>query len=247
MPDSTTQSGPVGQGEYVVQRGECIHSIAFDHGHFWETLWNHADNEKVKTARSAPNLLLEGDRLTVPPIQTSHESCATDARHTFRRKGVPGKLILQIMKWEDEDAEAPLPTQSGDLTDEGPEDLPPKQVPDANVPWKCEIDGVLSNGTTDSEGRLELQISPGARNGVLTLESGTPRERRIDLRLGGLDPIDSDNGVRQRLRNLSFCGPSEREESLRQAIEAFQRTHDLNVTGEADDEFVSKLKDVHGS
>ena len=252
-------SEPVGSGDYVVRAGECIHSIAFDSGHFWETLWNHPDNAAVKSARKNPSLLLEGDRLTVPPIREKQEDCATEARHTFRRKGVPGKLVLILTRPAEDDrrTEGTDPDAQPDGESSDPEAPDPKpQEPWAGAAWQCTIDGVLSSGTTGSDGKIKLTISPSARSGRLIVDMDKPTQRVITWNLGNLDPPDSPSGVMQRLRNLSFQpgtgGPPAAEDApgqaqLRNAIESFQAAHGLERTGLIDQPTIDKLKEVHGS
>ena len=80
----------------TVSAGDSIPSIAHDSGHFWETLWNHPDNAELKALRKNPNILAPGDEVTVPPIRIKDFSGGTDARHSFKRKGVPAKLKMQL-------------------------------------------------------------------------------------------------------------------------------------------------------
>src|SRR5580698_7288211 len=42
---------PVGQGNYVVQPGDCMDSIAFGTGFLWTTLWDLPDNADLKSQR----------------------------------------------------------------------------------------------------------------------------------------------------------------------------------------------------
>lgn len=256
---SQASAEPVGSGEYVVRAGECIHSIAFEAGFFWETLWNHADNSEVKSARKNPSLLMEGDRLTVPPLTRGEESCATEAKHKFRRKGVPGKLVLILTRPAAEDQKTegtdPDAEPTGESEDaESPEPKP--QEPWEGAAWECTIDGTLSNGTTGADGKIELIISPAAREGKLVVDADKPTQRVITLNLGGLDPADSASGVMQRLRNLAFepgvgAVPAPEDAAgqaqLRSAVEAFQAAQSLDTTGQIDQATIDKLKEIHGS
>ncbi|MBI1189259.1 MAG: hypothetical protein GC200_01070 [Tepidisphaera sp.] len=258
--DDATDAQPVGSGSYEVGPGDCIHSIAFDHGLFWQTLWNHPDNADVKAARKSPSLLMVGDRLTVPPITIKKENRPNEARHKFKRKGVPAKLVLILMRPAADDDridEGTQPERSVDGNSQDPDPVEAKpQEPWANAPWTCTIDGALFSGTTGSDGKIELSISPGARQGRLVIDTDKPTQRVIMLNLGGLEPPDSVKGAMQRLTNLGFepggteppgDTDSQGQATLRHAIESFQNANDLAPSGELDQQTVDTLKEVHGS
>ena len=84
--------------EYEVQNGDCISSIAFNHGFFWETLWNDGSNSELKSKRKDPNILREGDVVHIPDLTLKEESGATEKCHSFKLKGVPAKLKLKLMR-----------------------------------------------------------------------------------------------------------------------------------------------------
>jgi hypothetical protein len=216
----TAESEPVGRGDYIVQPGDCMESIAAAHGLFWQTLWDHPDNADLKRARGDPNVLLAGDRVTIPEKRPKEYSGATEQRHKFRRKGVPGRLQLTLMK--------------GDR-------------PRANEAYTLEIGGKLLSGTTDGGGKLDVHIPPGAQVGRLTI--GESRDQYV-LNLGHIDPVDSVAGVQGRLKNLGlYSGPVDGKMSAATgaAITAFQARNDLSVTGEMDQATRDKLKQAHGS
>lgn len=253
----TSADGPKGSGDYVVREGDCVASIACDHGHLWETLWNDPANAALKNARKDPNVLLAGDRLTVMPLRIKREARATDQRHRFRRKGGPAKFRLRLM----EEKEPPPPTQPTEpdpiyqgkdvITEDPLVEVPETQdrgVPGA--PYVLNIDGRLHTGETDHEGFLEISIPPDAKSGTVTFHPGTLEERVIDLQLGWLAPISDPIGVKQRLANLSFdCGDRDNETTpgLEAALRAFQEKYGLDVTGEADAPTRQRLRDLHGS
>jgi hypothetical protein len=139
--------GPVGSGEYIVSQGECVDSIAYEHGHYWKTIWDLPENAQLKQVRRDPNVLLEGDRLMIPPLRQKAENCATDAVHSFVLKGVPAMLRVRMLR-ED-------------------------QKPRANKPYTLVIDGALSTGNTDGDGWVKHPIPPNSRHGEIRIGPDT--------------------------------------------------------------------------
>lgn len=202
----------------VVQAGDSIPSIAHDSGHFWETLWNHGDNAELKSKRKNPNILAPGDEVTVPPIRVKEFSGATDTRHSFKRKGIPAKLKMQLF-----------------LLGE----------PRRNEDYTLILDDKIIRGKTDADGNIEQYIQPNSRGGVLRLNGG---KEEYPVRVGHLNPIDNVSGVKQRLNNLGFyCGDESDEETDQyvQAIVQFQGEQNLKQTGELDAATRAKIESLH--
>jgi len=202
----------------VVQPGDSIPSIAHDSGHFWETLWNHGDNAELKAKRKNPNILAPGDEVTVPPIRVKDFDGATDTRHSFKRKGIPAKLKMQLF-----------------LLGE----------PRRNEPYTLILDDEIIRGTTDGDGNLEHYIKPNAKGGVLKLNGG---KEEYPVRVGHLNPIDIISGVKQRLNNLGYyCGDESDDltDQFKEALVQFQGEQKLKQTGEIDDATRSKLESLH--
>jgi N-acetylmuramoyl-L-alanine amidase len=85
--------------------------------------------------------------------------------------------------------------------------------------------------------------------GELIVEPGEAKELRVPLALGGLDPVTTVSGVKQRLYNLGWdCGDTSQEvhENFAAMLSAFQEAQGLEVTGEVDDATRDRLKKVHG-
>ena len=239
--------------DYVVRQGDCVSSIAHKKGHFWQTIWDHPNNARLKSERKDPNILMEGDVVHIPDLRPKEVSGATDRRHKFVFKGVPAKLRLQLLQQETgEPVEAGTQASNDFSVVEDPTQQPAAQRQDrprANVPFILDVDGRLTRGKTDGEGRLEVALPPDAREGILIVEPGTPRETVVRLALGTMDPITEIAGLRKRLNNLGFhCGEAnEMTPDLEAALRAFQEKYGLQVTGQPDQATRDKLRQVHGS
>ena len=183
---------------HVASQGECVASIAFNHGFAPDTIWTHPENEDLRSLRILPSSLLPGDEVFVPELEPKDVDGATEAKHRFRRKGVPAMLRLQFF----DDAE-----------------------PRAGVPYVITIDGVETKGNTDADGRIEVKMSPGARDGKLKLGPADHYEE-IDLQLGHMDPVEEVSGVQARLRNLGRqC--ADRRRQCDQQVTARASRHDV--------------------
>ncbi|MCX6625596.1 MAG: peptidoglycan-binding domain-containing protein [Acidobacteria bacterium] len=199
-------------------QGDSIPSLAMDNGFFWETIWNHPENAQLKAKRKTPNQLMPGDEVFIPELRIKHVSKGADARHKFKRKGVPAKLKIQLKRLGE---------------------------PRANEPYVLEIDGTTIKGSTDGNGILEQFIPPNAKGGRILLNGG---KEVIPVRIGHLNPVDEISGIQQRLNNLGFnCGSEDGEldNQTRSAIRAFQEANGLPVTGEPDGATKAKLSGLH--
>lgn len=213
----------VGQGAHIVSAGECLSSIAYEHGHHWKTILTAVENAELRSVRTNHHVLLPGDRLTIPPIRPKEENAGTDERHTYVLRGVPEIFRLRLLDEADE--------------------------PRANLHYTLVIDGRISEGTTDAEGELKHSIPPNARRATIVIDSGEEQEE-IELRLGDLNPKDTITGVQARLRNLGFdCGNVDGVlgPKTRKALHRFQRRSRLEPTGEPDDATINALEGLHGS
>jgi hypothetical protein len=219
--------------DYEVQPGDCMSSIAYSHGFFWQTLWNDGSNSDLKSKRKNPNVLMTGDVVHIPDLTVKQESGATEKRHKFMLKGVPEKLRIKLL-----DAD---------------------HKPRANMDYTIVIDGKSRKGKTDGNGELKESIPPDAKAGKLIVPAmpgkdgkpipGGPATQVIALQLGNLDPITEVSGQKARLANLGFYKGSidgNLDDATQKAITAFQTKQGLPVSGTLDDATKAKLLGLHG-
>jgi N-acetylmuramoyl-L-alanine amidase len=207
---------------HQVKQGDCISSIAEENGFFWETVWDHPENQELRELRDDPNILFPGDIVFVPDIRVKEVSEPTNEVHKFRVKNAPAKLKLRILKDGESRADEPFV-----LTIDGEE----KEV-----------------GTISSDGNILISIPPTAEKGELTIGEGDNKEI-YELNLGYLDPIETTTGVKARLINLGFdCGKVDNEmnDETAEAISDFQSyIQHPNPSGEMDDQTRDALDALH--
>ncbi|WP_437483758.1 peptidoglycan-binding protein [Sorangium sp. So ce1014] len=210
--------------KHVVRAGDCIESIADAHGFYWEVVWNHPDNAALRKLRGDPVTLVPGDEVFVPPLRAKAVECATEARHTFRRKGVPSKLRVQLL------------------------DLAGR--PRGGVDYALTIESDERTGSTDGDGWMDEWLPPRARKATLKIPPrGDEPEETYELEIGHLRPADDLEGIQARLRNLGWYeGPlnGELDGPTAEALQAVQAAEGLVPTGELDDDTRSRLRDAYG-
>lgn len=176
--------------KHAVKEGEDLDSIAYEHGFFPDTLWEHDLNKALRDKRDNRNMLMPSvDVVVIPELRPSEATVDTDARHTFRRKGVPS--ILRIRFHRNNKPRAHLPYILQIVTMSG------KRVPD------------ITN-ETDDDGLLEESIPPNSAEGEIILDPGEYQEL-IPIQLAAINPVDDDRtgiqGVQSMLNNMGyFCG-----------------------------------------
>jgi hypothetical protein len=250
--------------KYIVKQSDCIDSIAHRFGFFPDTLWKHPANSELKKLRKDPNVLQPGDTVEIPDLQLGEESCVTEEKHTFKRKGVPAKLRLVFYRpvppeeQQDEGGEGSSgggPAQEDDEsiyeeTEEESAEEPVELI--SNAPYIIDIDGELkaAEGQSDGDGMVEIPIPPNAQNATIRFYPGTEDEISFPLNLGEMDSIETVIGVRKRLFNMGYrCHPEgdEMDPDLKDALMRFQQDNDLQASGETDQATKDKLVEVHGS
>jgi hypothetical protein len=204
--------------KYTVKQGDCIASIAFKHGMFPDTIWDDSKNSDLKKKRKDINVLLPGDELYIRGKEEKEESCASEERHRFRRKGVPEILKLQLL-------------YAG--------------KPRAEINYTIIIDGISVSGATDEEGRLEHPIPPDAKEGELIL--GEDEKYQLFLgNLDPIHEVSGVQGRLRNLGFYNGSIDGELTDETVQAIQDFQVENELEPTGEPDSQTLDMLKKRYG-
>ena len=173
--------------QYTLKQGDCLSSIAYENGFFPDTIWNHPDNSDLKQKRKDPNVMMAGDILTIPDKQLHEVSKPTDHEHKFKKKGVPAKLKIRVLK---------------------------KGQPRKNEKYRLIIDGVAQQGTTDGDGFVSQSLPPDAKEGKLIV-GDPPGQQVFVFHFGHVDPMDTDEGVAGRLHNLGYAADNDLPGALR--------------------------------
>lgn len=203
---------------YNVKPGDCVDSLAYGLGLSPDTVWNAPENTQLRTLRNDRNLLCEGDNLFLPDKKIKWLEAATDATHSYKRKGVPAKLQIRFVDAYGE--------------------------PRTSLKYALTLDGTLINGETDGDGWLKESIPPGARDGQLKIGSS----EEYHLQLGVLDPLKTAQGLQDRLFNLGYpYSPDERGtigDGTTAAIRLFRDDQNLPQFSTLTDQVLKETRDA---
>ena len=98
------------------------------------------------------------------------------------------------------------------------------------------------------QGLLDVSI-PGNAKKARVIVGEADEEEMFELALGAVDPATELSGIQQRLMNLGYPCPAEKElgDGTRSAIRAFQLDRNIPETGELDYNTRQAIRDAHGS
>lgn len=204
---------------YQVKQGDCISSIAYEHGFFSDTIWNHPSNAELKKKRKDPYVLMPGDMVFIPDKRLKEVREPTNNVYKYRCKNTPEKFKLQLLRDE---------------------------KPRAGEEYELEIEELKFKDKTDSEGRIQQSIPPDAKRGKLTLNNGA---EIYQLQLGALNPSDEITGAQARLWNLGlYFGPidGKMSDKLEEAIQEYQFTKNIEADGKLTPATIDALKQDYG-
>jgi N-acetylmuramoyl-L-alanine amidase len=209
--------------KHKVQQGECLSSIAKTYGFEDPSqIYQHAKNAELRRLRPNPNLLYPGDAVVIPAHELRSFTLPTGQHHKVVVTVPKRKVRVRV--------------------------LDAHRKPLKSLPFKLDTGKRVYEGQSDGDGMVEKMVPAEVERALLCIGDMT-----IPLMLGHLNPAKDtkDDGVsamQARLKNLGYrpgrvdgcLGPR-----TRAALRCFQRDHDLDVTGEADDTTLKALIDEH--
>ncbi len=204
---------------HILQPGETLAGLAYQHGLLPETVWNHPENAALRQARKAAQSIAAGDSVFIPDRTAKAVSVSTGRQHVFRYRAarVPYRLTLQN----------------------------PDGSPRAGAEYTLLVDGEHFEGRLDASGALSHTIRPDASLAKLSVYGRSSEPEVYWLRIGHLAAVTTERGVRARLGNLGYPAGTGTQ-SLGEALRRFQAAHGLPTSGEADSATQAELLECVG-
>ena len=208
---------------YVVRDGDYLASIAHSRGVNPKDVWELDANEDLRKKRPSPDMLAPGDVLFLPVVKRKWIALDTGSNNALVAT-VPTVSIKLNLRKEGDDGKNLLSGNAYVI----------QGLPGGDVP-----------GTFGDDGAVEFRAPVSVRQvTIVSDELGL----QLPVRVGGLDPIETDSGLAHRLANLGYSdqigGP---DGAVAGSLMAFQKDQGLEESGTLDDATSKALVAAHGS
>ncbi len=115
----------------------------------------------------------------------------------------------------------------------------PTGQPHANKRYELLVSGHRFKNTTDDEGLVQEDVPVSATSAQLTLWLSDEVKREFQLELNELEPVSAVVGAQKRLRTLGYYHgelTGELDRGTRGALRHFQQDHELELSGDIDEQ-----------
>jgi len=203
---------------HIVAQGECLSSIADQHGLPKKAIWEHSNNAELRQKRPNPDTLLPGDVLFIPLIRKQEFDCPVDAKHKFLKKRELVRLRLRLLR-EDE--------------------------PRANESYLVEIGNLKLTGNTDQHGCIDVLIPANEEKGTLILGGSETHTLQLGA-IDPIVEVSGVKARLRNLSYFGGDITGTWDKETEEAIRAFQAKHKAPVTGKMDSLTENVLKQEYG-
>ena len=128
----------------------------------------------------------------------------------------------------------------------------PRGEPYADKHYRCAVAGEISEGATDGDGGISVEVPSDAKIAQIRLwiddyPEGRTRDHAIDL-VESLPDVGTIKGAKQRLKNLGYYDGKidDDDGDLGPPLLRFQRDRDLEQSGTLDGPTKSEIEKTHG-
>jgi hypothetical protein len=211
---------------HTVRLGDCIGSLASHYGFpVYKTIYDDGANAALKGQRPNPNVLVEGDIVSIPDKAVKEVPASTGRLHKFKVAAL--NTLLRIVVQDDQGAAI------------------------GSKKYKLTVGGKAFEGRTAADGKIEHPIEAEAAGATLELwlKEGAGLDGFLfDLQLGSLEHESKDRACQARLMNLAFeCGSlnGTLDDATRDAIRGFQKKSAIAENGTLDAATRNKLREKH--
>jgi hypothetical protein len=202
---------------YVVRQGDYLVKLAWMHGFDAEEVWKHEKNKALADLRKDHHILAPGDVLFIPVRKKEGLPI---------QKGVTNKYVAKVPKV----AVRVRFLEAG--------------VPLGNERYEILGTGQTLSGQSREDGEVSFEVAVTTREATISFPD---RNTSYHLRIGNLDPPESQSGTLSRLANLGYLSspaPNLRE-AISETVKLFQQNHEIDPTGTFDSGTILALRDAH--